>query len=101
MRGRRILVTSAVLLGLLATTMPARAAQMDARERPFVRGPLRPEIKRCRSRDVRFERRVVAVVRSCIRLYRMRAAAETDESRNYGAIWLRRPSIRDGTGVSP
>jgi hypothetical protein len=88
MKGRRLLATSSLLLGLLVPSSAAEAAQTDASEPPTVRGPLRQELKRCRANRVRFEGRIVGRVRSCIRLYTLRPAAETDAARDYGAIWL-------------
>src|SRR5215213_1241210 len=52
------------------------------------RGPLRQELKRCRANSVRFEGRILGRVRSCIRLYSLRPTAESDQARDYGAIWL-------------
>ena len=88
MRGRRVLATSSLLLGLLAPSPPAEAAQTDAWDPPNVRGPLRQELKRCRANAVRFEGRIVGRVRSCIRLYSLRPDAESDQARDYGAVWL-------------
>ena len=88
MRGRRILATSSLLLALMAPSAPAEAAQTEAWDRPTVRGPLRQELRNCRARSVRFEDRVVARVRSCIRLYSLRPSAESDVARDYGAVWL-------------
>jgi hypothetical protein len=88
MRGRRLLATSSLLLGLMAPSTPAEAAQTEAWDRPTVRGPLRQELRNCRARSVRFEGRVVASVRSCIRLYSLRPSRESDAARDYGGVWL-------------
>ena len=85
---RPLVVTSLLLSGLLAAPSTALAAQMTARDRPVVRGPLRQEIRRCRSREVRFEGRVIAEARSCIRLYRLRPGVDNHSARDYGAVWL-------------
>ena len=88
MSRRHLIATSLLLAGLVAVPAPALAAQMRARDRPVVRGPLRQETRHCKARDVRFDGRVVAVARSCIRLYRLRPRVENDRARDYGAVWL-------------
>jgi hypothetical protein len=88
MRLRRVGVVTSLVLGSLIVGSPAGAAQMTARERPSVQGPLRVAVKHCQARRVRFEDRVVGVTRSCIRFYRLRASRENDAARDYGALWL-------------
>lgn len=79
-----------LLLIVLALLAPAATAlaQMQAQDRPTVRGSLHQEIKHCRSRRIRVQDRVIAVASSCIRFYKLSFRAEADERRNYGGIWL-------------
>ena len=68
---------------------PATAAtQMEAKDSPEVSGPLEQRTKDCRRQNETFHGTVVAVGKTCLRLYQYDSASETDADRDYGVVWI-------------
>jgi hypothetical protein len=68
----------------------ASAAQMDAREKPSVKGPLTTsdELKNCKSKRQRSDGELVARFKVCTSYYIFDPAQETNANRDYGAYWI-------------
>jgi hypothetical protein len=87
MRISKLLLVIAV--GLLGSVGSAAAAtQLDARDSPEASGPLEQRTKDCRAQNETFEGTVVAMGRTCLRIYQYDTASETDANRDYGVVWL-------------
>ncbi len=84
---RSVLIGAIVLACLLVPIGPA-SAQLDARERPRVRGPLAFVSKRCEQRVDRAGDRIIATSRSCFRFLAFDPAQENNSSRNFGVLWM-------------
>ena len=81
--------TATLVLALVIVFAPAAlGAQMTAGDDPQVSGPLELEKKDCQRRTKSFNRDLAAVAKACLRFYSMAPDGESDEDRNYGAIWL-------------
>ncbi len=76
-----------LVMGLSVPAAPA-SAQIDAEDRPIVRGPLVQQLKQCKRKRVRVDGNLVAVAESCIRFLSFAPEKEGDAARDYGAIWL-------------
>lgn len=81
----RIAVVTVVLAGSMSTVA---AAQMEARDRPRVRGPLVHVTKSCGRRSETAGGRVIATSRSCLRFYAFDPARERNRRRDYGVVWM-------------
>jgi hypothetical protein len=74
----------------------AQTTQMEAREAPEVSGPLSRQSLECQTQRERFEGNVVAVGRTCLRIFILDPNSETDVDRDYGVVWLQ--STLDSSG---
>jgi hypothetical protein len=63
-------------------------AQLDARDRPNVSGPLVHTAGSCDTGRPRAGGQVAVVLRACSDVYTFKAGKETDPNRNYDVIWL-------------
>lgn len=89
MRSRFRCLLPLMVLGLLAPTNAVAAQQLDAFDRPRVFGPLKLDTRNCGHRRTRnAEGDVVALAKSCLNFYLLDPAAETNERRDYGVIWV-------------
>jgi hypothetical protein len=61
---------------------------MTAREAPEVSGPLSRQSFECKTQRERFDGDVVAVGKTCLRIYVLDPRSETDVDRDYGVVWL-------------
>ena len=85
---RSILFLIAVALLVPVTGAAGAPAQLDARDQPSVSGPLEQRSSQCKVERERFEGDVVAVGKTCLRVYLLDPESETDANRNYGVVWL-------------
>ena len=81
------IVSFLVLWSIVIPAAPADA-QLDARARPHVRGPLAFVNKICDRRPERAGGRLIATSRSCLRFYAFDPAKEKDSRRNFGVVWM-------------
>jgi hypothetical protein len=89
MKLRRLLVSvTCVALVVPAMQATAQPAQLDATDQPEVSGPLTRQSNECRTQRERFEGNIVAVGKTCLRIYLLDPNSETDVDRDYGVVWL-------------
>lgn len=84
----RPVTVGAIVLACLLLPVGTARAQLDARERPRVTGPLAFLGKRCDRRVEWAGGRIIATSRSCLRLYAFDPARENNSSRNFGVVWM-------------
>jgi len=84
---RAVGIVSMLVLSSIALPAPA-SAQLDARERPRVTGPLAFVNKDCDRRLERAGGRIIATSRSCLRFYAFDPAEENSPRRNFGVVWM-------------
>ena len=84
----RSLRVGAIVMACLLVSIGPVGAQLDARERPRITGPLAFVSKDCERRVNRVGGRVIATSRSCLRLYAFDPARENNTSRNFGVAWM-------------
>jgi hypothetical protein len=85
-RGPVVLTAALVLSVLLAT--PAMAEQLAAKDDPKVSDNLVQQGKKCATERDEHDGTVVAVVKACQRFFTLDPAAEDNEARDYGVLWL-------------
>ena len=78
----------AIVLACLLVPIGPVGAQLDARERPRITGPLAFVSKNCERRVDRVGGRVIATSRSCLRLYAFDPGRENNTRRNFGVAWM-------------
>lgn len=88
MKLQRLLVIACVLTLVPVMTSHAQIRQMDARDDPEVTGPLNRRSTECKTQREGFEGNVVAVGKTCLRIYTLDPSSETDMARDYGVVWL-------------
>lgn len=84
----RASVVPIFVLGCLLLPITSAGAQLDARERPRVTGPLAFVNKVCDRRSERAGGRVIATSRSCLRFYAFDPGKENNSRRDFGVVWL-------------
>lgn len=82
-----VLVASAVVLLPIAPS-DAQTRQMDAKDVPEKTGPLERSSTECKTQRERFNGTIVAVGKTCLRIYTFDPGSETDTDRDYGVVWL-------------
>ena len=88
-RGQTRAIGIVSILVLASVVLPGPAsAQLDARERPRVTGPLAFVNKKCDRRLERAGGRIIATSRSCLRFYAFDPAKENSPRRNFGVVWM-------------
>ena len=93
----RLLLIAFVLVLFPAVTSPAQNRQMDARTEPEVTGPLQRQSTECKTQRERFAGQIVAVGKTCLRIYTLDPSAEADMDRDYGVVWLQ-SNLNSGGG---
>ncbi|MGH2807591.1 MAG: hypothetical protein ACRDKT_09985 [Actinomycetota bacterium] len=88
MKLRRLLVSVACVVLVVPLQAGAAPVQMDATDRPDVSGPLTRQSNECKTQRERFSGDVVAVGKTCLRIYVLTPSEETDVDRDYGVVWL-------------
>lgn len=81
------IVSIVVLCSIVLPAAPA-SAQLDARERPRVTGPLAFVNKVCDRQPERAGGRLIATSRSCLRFYAYDPAKDDNSRRNFGVVWM-------------
>ena len=84
----RSLKVGAILVVCLLVPVGSAEAQLDARERPRVTGPLAFVGKDCDRHVERAGGRIIATSRSCLRLYAFDPSRENNSSRDFGVAWM-------------
>jgi hypothetical protein len=88
MPSRASVVVVLSLAASLFLAAPAHAEQLKAGAEPKVSDNLESQGKKCATEKDKHDGVVVAVVKACQRFYTLDTAAETDEGRDYGVLWL-------------
>lgn len=88
MKLRRFLLIASVLTLFPTVGSEAQVRQMDARDGPEVTGPLNRQSTDCKTQREGFEGDIVAVSKTCLRIYTLAPGSETDRARDYGIVWL-------------
>ena len=84
---RAVGIVSMLVVSSIVLPGPA-SAQLDARERPRVTGPLAFVNKKCDRRLERAGDRIIATSQSCVRFYAFDPAKENSRRRNFGVVWM-------------
>ena len=88
MKLRKIVLVASALVLLPVGALEAQTGQMDARDVPEKTGPLERQSTECKTQREAFEGTVVAVGKTCLRIYTIDPGSETDTERDYGVVWL-------------
>lgn len=87
-RSRWLISVTCIALLVPAMQASAQTTQMNARQAPEVSGPLSQQSLECKTQRERFQGNVVAVGKTCLRIFVLDPSSETDVDRDYGVVWL-------------
>lgn len=88
MKLRKFLLVASALVLLPGAASHAQVRQMDAKDVPEKTGPLERRSTECKKQREGFQGDIVAVGKTCLRIYTYDPGSETDTERDYGVVWL-------------